>query len=139
MVLDLKFPRQGLNSAVRKMCALITHQDYWTSKSTYDVFKNELCSCSSITIPYCFGLYPPGEVFCSCDDVSRASSFPWWVDRTHKIYSPLVKFSQRNLWSQHISSLRKGFPTLWQISQHLQNSLMSLCKVGDHNLAARIF
>ena len=24
-----------------------------------------------------------------------------------------------------ISSLREGFPTLWQISQHLQNSLVS--------------
>ena len=38
-----------------------------------------------------------------------------------------------------ISSLREGFPTLWQISQHLQNSLVSLCKVGHHNPAARIF
>ena len=25
-----------------------------------------------------------------------------------------------------ISSLRKGFPTLWKISQHMQNSLVSL-------------
>ena len=38
-----------------------------------------------------------------------------------------------------ISSLREGFPTLLQISQHLQNSLVSLCKVGHHNPAARIF
>ena len=38
-----------------------------------------------------------------------------------------------------ISSLRKGFPTLWQISQHLQNFLVFLYKVGDHNPAARIF
>ena len=38
-----------------------------------------------------------------------------------------------------ISSLREGFPTLWQILQHLQNSLVSLYKVGHHNPAARIF
>ena len=38
-----------------------------------------------------------------------------------------------------ISSLREGFPTLWQISQHLQNSLVSLCKVRHHNPAAGIF
>ena len=38
-----------------------------------------------------------------------------------------------------ISSLHEGFPTLWQISQHLQNSLVSLYKVGHHNPAARIF
>ena len=38
-----------------------------------------------------------------------------------------------------ISSLLEGFPTLWQISQHLQNSLVSLCKVGHHKPADRIF
>ena len=38
-----------------------------------------------------------------------------------------------------ISSLREGVPTLWQISQHLQNSLVFLYKVGHHNPAARIF
>src|SRR5271163_4938443 len=38
-----------------------------------------------------------------------------------------------------ISSLLEGFPTLWQISQHLQNSLVSLCKVGHHNPTAKIF
>ena len=38
-----------------------------------------------------------------------------------------------------ISSRRESFPTLWQISQHLQNSLVSLCKVGHHNPTARIF
>ena len=100
MVLYLKFLRQGLNSAIQKVCALITHQNYWTSKSTYDVFKNELCSCGSMTIPYYFGLYPSGEVFCSCDDVSRTSLFSLWVDRTQKIYSPFVNYSQCNLWSQ---------------------------------------
>ena len=108
MVLYLKFLRQGLNSAIQKVCALITHQNYWTSKSTNDVLKEELCSCSSITIPYHFSLHPFGEVFCSCDDVSRTSSFSWWVDRTHKVYSPLVKCPQRNMWSQrHFISLRR--------------------------------
>ena len=38
-----------------------------------------------------------------------------------------------------ISSLCEDFHTLWQISQHLQNSLVSLCKVGHHNPATRIF
>src|SRR5713226_10062966 len=38
-----------------------------------------------------------------------------------------------------ISSCHEGFPTLWQISQHLQKSLVSLCNVGHHNPAARIF
>ena len=38
-----------------------------------------------------------------------------------------------------ISSLREGFPTLWQISQHLQNSLLSLCNVGHNNPVVRIF
>ena len=100
MVLYLEFLRQGFNSAVQKMCALIAHQNYWTSKSTDDAFKNELCSCSSITIPYYFLLCPSGEVFCSCDDVSRTRSFSWWVDRTHKIYIPFVKCAQCDLWSQ---------------------------------------
>ena len=38
-----------------------------------------------------------------------------------------------------ISSHREGFPTLWQISQHPQKSLASLCNVGHHNPASRIF
>src|SRR5713101_4227195 len=38
-----------------------------------------------------------------------------------------------------ISSRREGFPTLWQISQHLQNSLVSLCNVGHHSPASGIF
>ena len=38
-----------------------------------------------------------------------------------------------------ISSLLEGFPTLWQISHDLQNSLLSLCRVGHHNPADRIF
>ena len=100
MVLYLEFLRQGLNSVVQEMGALIAHQNYWASKSTDNVLKEELCSCSSITIPYCFSLCPFGEVLCSCDDVSRASSFSWWVHRTHKVYSPLVKCAQHNLWLQ---------------------------------------
>ena len=38
-----------------------------------------------------------------------------------------------------ISSFLEGFPTLWQISQHLQNSLVYLYKEGHHNPAARTF
>ena len=39
-----------------------------------------------------------------------------------------------------ISSLLEGFPTLWQISQqYRQNSLVSLCKVGHHSPADKIF
>ena len=38
-----------------------------------------------------------------------------------------------------VSSRREGFPTLWKISQRLQKSLVSLCNVGHHNPAARIF
>ena len=38
-----------------------------------------------------------------------------------------------------ISSLLEGFPTLWQISHDLQNSLLSLCNVGHHNPAEMIF
>ena len=100
MVLYLEFLRQGLNSVVQEMGALIAHQNYWASKSSDDVFKNELCGYSSITISYCFGLYPPGEVLCSSDDISRTSSFSWWVDRTHKVYSPFVKCAKRKLQSQ---------------------------------------
>ena len=99
MVLYLEFFRLGLNGAVQEVCALIAHQNYWASKSTDDVFKNELCSCSSITISYCFGLCPPGEVLYSSDNISRASVLSWWVDRTHKVYSPFVKCMQRDLQS----------------------------------------
>src|SRR5713226_8863264 len=45
-----------------------------------------------------------------------------------------VAYSRRG-----ISSHREGFPTLWQILQHLQKSLVSLCNVGHHNPASRIF
>ena len=132
MVLYLEFLCQGLNSVVQEMGALIAHQNDGAAKSTDDVLKKELCSCSSITIPYCFSLFPSGEVLCSNDNISRASALSWWVDRTHKFYIPLVKCTQRNL---H----REGFPTLWKISQHLQKSLVSLCNVGHHNPVARIF
>ena len=91
MVLCLELFRQGLNGVIQEVCALITHQNYWASKSSDDVFKNELCGCSSIIVSYCFGLCPPGEVLCASDDISRTSAFSWWVDRTHKFYSPLVK------------------------------------------------
>ena len=47
----------------------------------------------------------------------------------------------RNVTCGHsgISSHREGFPTLWQISQHLQKSFVSLCSVGHHKTASRIF
>ena len=91
MVLNMKFFRQGLNGLVQEMCALVAHQNYRVAKSTDDVLKKELCGCSSITISYYFGLYPSGEVLCSSDKISHASALSWWVDRTHTVYSPLVK------------------------------------------------
>ena len=100
MVLYLEFLRQGLNSVVQEMGALIAHQNYWTSKSTDDVLKEELCSCSSITISYCFGLCPSGKVFCSHDDVSRTCALSGWVDWSHKVNSPFVEYAQCDLRSQ---------------------------------------
>ena len=52
VVLYLELFHQGLNSVVQEMGALIAHQNYWTSKSADDVLKEELYSCSSITIPH---------------------------------------------------------------------------------------
>ena len=139
MVLNLEFFCQGLNGVVQEMGALIAHQNYQTSKSTDDVLKEELCSCSSITIPYCFGLYPSVRYYIPVMMYLTPVRFPGGLIGPTNSIAHLSNARNVTCGRNDISSHREGFPTLWQISQHLQNSLVSLCKVGHHNPAVRIF
>ena len=139
MVLYLKFLCQGLNSAIQKVCSLITHQIdghpnllmmFSKMNCAAVVASQFLTSFTSAhlvrySIPMMMYLAPvhfPGGL------VGPTKSIAHFSNACNIIYG-----------RSGISSLLKGFPTPWQISQHLKNSLVSLCKVGHHNLAAIIF
>jgi hypothetical protein len=47
-MVNFKFLSQGFNSFINKMSTLITHQDLWTSKPSYDIIKYESTAVVSL-------------------------------------------------------------------------------------------
>jgi hypothetical protein len=76
-VVNFKFPSQGFNSLINKMCTLITHEDILASKPSYDIIKYEMCSCSFSTIFSCSFFGPSGQVLCRNDYVPGSCALPW--------------------------------------------------------------
>ena len=139
MMMYLKFLHQGLNSVIQKVCSLITHKNYWTSKSTYDVFKMNCAAVAesqfltTLASAYLVRYFVPVMMYLT------PVRFPGGLIGPTKSIAHLSNAHSVICGHSGISSLREGFPTLWQISQHLQKSLVSLCKVGHHNPIAKIF
>ena len=126
MVLCLDFFRQGLNGAIQEVCALIAHQNYWTSKSSDDVFKRNCAAVAAsqfltaLASAYLVRYSVPVMIYLA------PVHFPGGLIGPAKSIAHLSNARNVICGRSGISSLHEGFPTLWQISQHLQKSLVSL-------------
>ena len=139
MVLYLKFLYQGLNSVVQEMGALIAHQNYWKSNLLM-MFSKRNCAAIAAS-QFLTALASAHLVRYSVLVMIYLAPicFPGGLIGPTKSIAHMSNVRSMTCGRSGISSRREGFPTLWQISQHLQKSLVSLCNVGHHNPAPRIF
>jgi hypothetical protein len=75
-VLNFKFLSQGFNGIINKMCTLITREDIWAYKPSYDIIKYEMCSYSFTTVLNRSCFCPSGQILCHNDDVSSSCALP---------------------------------------------------------------